>query len=1234
MTQQHSENRKRGQERGFALIVTLSLMVLLAVIAVGLLTLSSISLRSTSRTAAQSVAKANAKLALMIAIGELQKALGPDQRISANASVVLRDAEQPNVVGAWDGFGWQGPSGDAPDPGDKAAKFRSWLVSTPDPAERMNVNLPTIANGEDGVWLSNPQTTGMIQSPGYPEASNTKMFARRVPVSGGTKRGGFAWMVTDNSVGVSVNLHAEHSEELAVNVANRTAALSPRPDVISEGSADPEGLQDLKKLANRRSLVSLQTAVLALGGSPESAKAINARSRSLTTSSVGLLTDPVNGGLKMDLTPLLEAGSGNNPDGAADDESPYFDPNWGAPTWAYLRNHYQKYRNITYTGASMPRYDMTPGGKGADDVDPTKADPSGFNKAPATETLLPVLAKLQIVFSMVTHYSHISDRITALQNYGSPRGNNYHAVPHLVYDPVVTLYNPYDVELDLSKVRIRIWDPPVGFQFQKHDMQAKTDAWLRDDFSRGEYQGLARFQRVNEKNKDARRTFTLILQNMNSEGSSLGSLVLAPGEVRVFSPRVESGWTWGKETAGGYNVKTFFDFENRNDFGNRDGRNPAALGVESIPGLELRAGLQVDHLAYEGSSRPRNSLYAFEFVDAARTQVRNPFGGGWVTMRSGIDKAPAGSAYMSDEITVNCKPVRTVVDRRLPDFQVDVLAGVKSDVSQDLLRSYVFRMGDLASELSTTGNAAQPISQRFRVLDLLQKPGDTNLVGKTPFALFTMAAKTTKDSRDDSKAWLFNNLVTAGALHESGPVGNAAQSYDLSLKQVSDFNDMPFDPVTGRGYFGALDDAQDGVTAAPMYRIPLTPAASLGDWISSNLVSSSKLPRVNYPLGNSYAHPLVASDAITQNSPVAAGEQLLDHSYLLNAALWDRYYFSSAANYDAGIFSNKRSRQEVLEEFFSGVAPMLNSRLKPYLTGAGDAATVAGQYDGMSPDEFSSKFASNAVIDGAFNINSDSVDAWRAVLSSMRDASVAGFSKAKDDGWEVNERTAFPRTGLTIGGDADSPNPRTSTNVIGAIPWACFRTLDDDQIRKLAISIVTQIRLRGTQDGAPSLCLADFINRRVGSASELHAQKGILQTAIDEAGVNKDFLDEYSNPVSAGSLSSNRTRGLANKEALEGQTAEGAAPVLTQGDLLTALAPIMTARGDTFTIRAYGEARDAAGKVVEARAWCEATLQRVPEYVDPTNRADSPPAHLSQTNLNFGRRFTIMSFRWLNASEI
>ena len=77
----------RTFERGFALVVTLSLMILLTLVAVGLLTLSSISLRSSSTSSAIAEARQNARMGLILAIGELQKHAGSDQRITATADL-------------------------------------------------------------------------------------------------------------------------------------------------------------------------------------------------------------------------------------------------------------------------------------------------------------------------------------------------------------------------------------------------------------------------------------------------------------------------------------------------------------------------------------------------------------------------------------------------------------------------------------------------------------------------------------------------------------------------------------------------------------------------------------------------------------------------------------------------------------------------------------------------------------------------------------------------------------------------------------------------------------------------------------------------------------------------------------------------------------------------------------------------------------------------------------------
>jgi hypothetical protein len=85
--------------------------------------------------------------------------------------------------------------------------------------------------------------------------------------------------------------------------------------------------------------------------------------------------------------------------------------------------------------------------------------------------------------------------------------------------------------------------------------------------------------------------------------------------------------------------------------------------------------------------------------------------------------------------------------------------------------------------------------------------------------------------------------------------------------------------------------------------------------------------------------------------------------------------------------------------------------------------------------------------------------------------------------------------------------------------------------------------------------------------------------------------------------------------------------------LLTPLAPFASARSDTFLIRSYGEARSGTET---ARAWCEAVVQRTPDFVDPATPRAAAAADLpaDSASARFGRRFKILSFRWLAPSEV
>ena len=85
--------------RGFALISCISIMALIVMICLGMLALSGSEVKKAKHTTSELEARANARMALSIALSELQKSLGPDQRISVSSSVLDATPDTPAIDG-------------------------------------------------------------------------------------------------------------------------------------------------------------------------------------------------------------------------------------------------------------------------------------------------------------------------------------------------------------------------------------------------------------------------------------------------------------------------------------------------------------------------------------------------------------------------------------------------------------------------------------------------------------------------------------------------------------------------------------------------------------------------------------------------------------------------------------------------------------------------------------------------------------------------------------------------------------------------------------------------------------------------------------------------------------------------------------------------------------------------------------------------------------------------------
>jgi hypothetical protein len=289
---------------------------------------------------------------------------------------------------------------------------------------------------------------------------------------------------------------------------------------------------------------------------------------------------------------------------------------------------------------------------------------------------------------------------------------------------------------------------------------------------------------------------------------------------------------------------------------------------------------------------------------------------------------------------------------------------------------------------------------------------------------------------------------------------------------------------------------------------------------------------------------------------------------------------------------------------------------------------------------------------GVFNINSTSAAAWRAVLSMVRmtqafepadieNSSGDAFGTQKAPSAVVQElfnadttlgtgvaapaffrfsqsaqETYFwksaagslgaPRQFSTHAfrlGVRGSNDQTAATSPIDASITA--QRLTTDQIESLATEIVRLLKTRAAASG-PFRTLEEFLSPQAGAGTP-----SLLEAAIEAAALNPDEIKPLDNVSLSGGVYGAGFSSL----------------TLTQADILTALAPYLRARSDTFMIRTYGETLNPVTAEVTGKAWLEATVQRFPETVAAGDNIDKPTGV-------FGRRFKITAFRWLSPSDI
>ena len=335
--------------------------------------------------------------------------------------------------------------------------------------------------------------------------------------------------------------------------------------------------------------------------------------------------------------------------------------------------------------------------------------------------------------------------------------------------------------------------------------------------------------------------------------------------------------------------------------------------------------------------------------------------------------------------------------------------------------------------------------------------------------------------------------------------------------------------------------------------------------------------------------------------------------------------------------------RETLEAFMSGKEDLPVSRYKKARSSANQEQII----ERIMADDGWKHIARYLMVEGGFNVNSVSEEAWTATLLGLAKRELVSNTQGTLHAVEHSpeENVLFSRFAVST---ADrSLDVRGDYNILlgaaflrpsmqMATAWGDVRSLTPESIRELAREIVKKVRERG-----PFLNMADFINRRLDGGTDA-ALTGALQAAIDATQINENLKKEdfLVSPLSGDFYKFPRAE--------EGSMYTAAPGYLIQSDVLASLGNILTVRDDTFTVRAYGCVRNARHAIL-AQAWCEAVVQRTIEFVDPSNSPEEggyDPSKqdgrssrdsnkdLSDINRLMGRKLRIVSFRWLDSWDI
>jgi hypothetical protein len=1164
-----------ASRRGFALLITITLLAFLVLLLVSLASLTRVETQVAGNSQQVAQARQNALLALNVALGQLQKYAGPDQRVTARAD--LGDASNLNSVAVpadgkrqWVGV-WG--NGNAPSANTGAPVLLNWLVSgnegasfdatsgAPPYSNVSGVSFPStgavtsLAVGSEAMSALGTTTQGWRLLVGANSAGSDvtryvaaplvdmKVSSAQIPGLGGstdTAVGRYAWWVGDENVKARINLYNPHLADAASEqgssfvVAQRSAGewMDRQGGGVVLGSAYPALLPTLER-------VILGPQLSFVSDSPSVADAAaRERFHDLSTLSLSVLADVAQGGLKKDLNRALAADAPRAVESArgaayapAAGRDWLFTPNnggadsYGVPTWGLLR--------------AFASTEVAPGATLA--VTPPVRGSSGSHYFYDQAGVSPVITYAGVGFDFVSPGAAAPPAVPV-----------FPAPIHLTLSPIVVLWNPYTVPLAAADYTVAI------------GVRTASQLQLREGTSSGPLRATLQMHRAvfdtSSAGSPAYYRFKLNCQNVIQPGESVVFMLAANGQYQPGLTELV------------------------------EGLNPnASVWMDTGASLADAADADKDFLAYATNAAGTSAFGGGE-IDAVLAE----FDASGV-QPNGQDPDSASTAWyqvaqrVGSDVGTATSPRRMEADTTTADLRFGFR--VRSNFPDS--------GSGLQLQWIAHGNARAPLMVRTKLDSWTKTTGGT--AGYSSSYAGRFGAFTT---------WPDFNTTTARA-----STGTALAVPASNVPTNTTLWEFP-SPEIGLISLGQLQHA-------PVALLGANPAYAIG-----NSLADFRIPRTSV-LTTADTHPATSTQMVTSRI-----NTYYDLSWQLNRVLWDRYFFSSVPT---GAAPSATALTGWTQTNVDNGTPLPDSRLHYHQKTGGSSPSVDQlRYDSAvaTSDPFN-QAAANLMVAGGFNVNSTSEQAWRAVLGGVNQ--LAYNPQTRGAGAAL--QAVFSRFA----------NP-TADSALGK-PWQGYRQLSEAQIKQLATNIVAEVKKRG-----PFLSLADFVNRRL--AADATGLKGTLQAAIDATTTGNAANLASTPPFNGNYVSSSSNTGeswdvdhmrndISNTTAAHRSRSAFAPKFITQADILSTIGPVITARSDTFVIRAYGETVNpllttADAGYITGRAWCEAVVQRMPEYVDESDPAlisgglkDAlMPAATNLTNQTFGRQFQLVSFRWLNPSDI